>query len=326
MTHSDRVKKSRCNSIRKFCSYTIIQVEIYLITGDCEFTQELAIQDIAKDSAQETIESTISEEDAIAIANTPSLFNSKITIFKELATTSFGKTFVSYLKIAKTNSKLIFIIPRCDRRTTLGKWLYQNAQIIECNQISQWDTQAQHNQAIYLSKRVGCICTPSAINELVTRVGNNSCRMYTELQKLKASIMPNPVEAKHVKSLVNDEIGNAINLANSCRKRDILEANSILKIMNAGNHNPAATLATLITYFKTWLITFEGLKNKISDEQIAQNLSLKNPNRIYYLKREVEECSMELLKNQYLILLQASINQFPSHQTLVNTIIKLCKQ
>lgn len=301
-------------------------MEIYLITGDCEFAQELAIQDIAKDSTKEIIESNISEEDALAIANTPSLFNSKITIFKDKATNSFGKTFLSYLSKANINSKLIFIIPKCDKRTALGKWLYQNAQIIECNQISQWDIQAQHTQATYLSKRIGCICKPSAINELVKRVGNNSRRMHAELLKLKASVEPNKIEARHVRLLVEDEIGNAINLANACRQRNILEANSILKIINAGNQNPAATLATLITYFKTWLITKEGLVNQIADSEIAQNLSLKNPNRIYYLKQEVEECSIELLKNQYLILLQASINQYPSHQTLVNTIIKLCKK
>ncbi|MGB3653753.1 MAG: hypothetical protein WBA41_21410 [Rivularia sp. (in: cyanobacteria)] len=299
-------------------------MEIYLITGDCEFAQELAIQDIAKDSTKEIIESSISEEDAIAIANTPNLFNSKTIIFKDKATNSFGKTFVSYLSKANINSKLVFIISRCDKRTALGKWLYQNAQIIECKQISQWDIQAQYTQATYLSKRVSCICKPSAINELVKRVGNNSRRLHAELQKLKTSVAPNPIEAKHVESLVNDEIGSAINLANVCRQRNILEANSILEIINAGNHNPAATIATLITYFKTWLITKEGLINQITDSEIAQNLSLKNPNRIYYLKREVEGCSIELLKTQYLILLQASINQYPSHQTLVNTIIKLC--
>ena len=174
-----------------------------------------------------------------------------------------------------------------------------------------------------MSKRIGCVCTPSAINELVKRVGNKSRRIHAELQKLKASVAPNPIEAKHVESLVNDEIGNAINLANACRQRDILKANSILKIMDAGNHNPAATLATLITYFKNWLITKEGLINQITDGEIAQNLSLRNLNRIYYLKREVEGCSIGVLKEQYLILLQASINQYPTQQTLVNTIIKL---
>lgn len=298
-------------------------MEIYLITGDCEFTQELAIQDIVKDSNKEIIESAISEEEAIAIGSTPDLFNSKITIFKGRATLNFGKAFLSYLS-TNVNSKIIFVIPRCDKRTALGKWLYQNAQIIECNQISQWNIQAQSTQATYLSKRIGCICKPSAINELVKRVGNNSRRMYAELLKLKASVEPYEIEARHIQLLVEDEIGNAINLANACRQRNILEANSILKIINAGNQNPAATFATLITYFKTWLIAKEGLINQITDSEIAQNLSLKNPNRIYYLKQEVEECSIELLKNQYLILLQASINQYPSHQTLVNTIIKLC--
>lgn len=301
-------------------------METYLITGDSEFTQELAIQDISDGSTQEIIELIISDEDAIAIASTPNLFNSKTIIFKDKATTNLGKVFVSYLSKANINSKLIFIIPRCDKRTALTKWLHKNAQIIECSQISQWDIQAQHTQAIYLSKRIGCICKPSAIDELVKKVGNNTRRMYAELQKLKASIMPNLVEAKHIKSLVNDEIGNAINLANACRNKDILKANSILKIMNAANHNPAATLATLITYFKTWLITFEGIQTQITDSEIAQNLLLKNPNRIYYLKREVEGCSIELLKNQYLILLEASINQYPSHQTLVNAIIKLCQK
>ena len=299
-------------------------MEIYLITGDCEFTQQLTIQDIAKNSTQEIIESSVSVQDAIAIASTPNLFYPKTVIFKDKATLNFGKTFISYLSKNNTKSKLIFIIPKCDKRTALGKWLYNNAQIIECNQISQWDIQAQHNQAIYLSKRISCISTPSAINELVKRVGNNSRRMHAELQKLKASVAPNPIEAKHVESLVNDEIGNAINLANACRQRDICTANSILKIMDAGNYNPATTLATLITYFKTWLITKEGLINQITDSEIARNLLLKNPNRIYYLKREVEGCSIGVLKEQYLILLQASINQYPTQQTLINTIIKLC--
>lgn len=300
-------------------------MEIYLITGDCEFTQELAIQDIVKDSNKEIIESAISEEEAIAIGSTPDLFNSKITIFKGRATLNFGKAFLSYLS-TNVNSKLIFVIPRCDKRTALGKWLYNNAQVIECSQISQWDIQAQRTQATYLSKRIGCICTPSAINELVKRVGSNSRRMHAELEKLKVSVAPNPIEAKHVESLVNNEIGSAINLANVCRQRNILQANSILEIINAGNHNPAATIATLITYFKTWLITKEGLINQITDSEIAQNLSLKNPNRIYYLKREMEGCSIEILKNQYLILLKALTNQYPSHQTLINTIIKLCKK
>jgi hypothetical protein len=152
------ILKSRFNSIQKLCSYKDYhKVEIYLITGDCEFTQELATQGIVKDSTQETIESTVSEEDAIAIANTPNLFNPKTIIFKDKATDSFSKTFLSYLSKANINSKIIFIIPRCDKRTALGKWLYQNAQIIECNQISQWDIQAQHTQATYLSKRVDCI-------------------------------------------------------------------------------------------------------------------------------------------------------------------------
>ncbi|MEM7552485.1 MAG: DNA polymerase III subunit delta [Cyanobacteria bacterium P01_A01_bin.84] len=295
-----------------------------MITGDCEFSQQLAIKDIVKDSTLEIIESTISEEDAITTINTPNLFTSKVTIFKDKTINSLGKIFIPYL--CKTNNKIVFIIPKCDKRTALGKWLYQNAQVKECNQISQWDTQAQHTQAIYLSKRIGFICTGSAINELVKRVGNNSRRMHAELQKLKASVAPSQVEAKHVESLVNDEIGNAINLANACRQRNILKANSILKIINAGNQNPAATFATLITYFKTWLITKEGLINQITDEQIAQNLSLRNPNRIYYLKREVEECSIEVLKKQYLILLQSSVNQYPTQQTLVNTIIKLCQK
>ena len=301
-------------------------MKIYLITGDCDFTAELEIKAIIQDSAKEVIEDSVSENEAIATISTPSLFEgNKVFIFKgSKALENLSQLFIYHL--IKIKYPVIFVVPKYDKRTVLGKWLYKNAQIKECNQISQWDTQSQYLQAVYFSKLISCEINPPALREIVQRVGNNSRRMYTEIAKLKVSATPNAVNVELVKSLVNNEVGNAIDLTNACRKQDILAANSILEIMGATNVNPAPIIATLLTYFKAWVITKEGVATHLKDIQITKSLSLNNPNRIYYLKREVETCSLWMLRQQYLTLLESSINHYPSQKTLVNTIIKLCKK
>ncbi|MEO0969958.1 MAG: hypothetical protein AAFX80_16915, partial [Cyanobacteria bacterium J06639_18] len=104
-------------------------MKIYLITGDCDFTAELEIKAIIQDSTKEVIEDSVSENEAIATISTPSLFEgNKVFIFKgSKALENLGQPFIYHL--IKIKYPVIFVAPKYDKRTVLGKWLYKNAQI-----------------------------------------------------------------------------------------------------------------------------------------------------------------------------------------------------
>jgi DNA polymerase-3 subunit delta len=143
---------------------------------------------------------------------------------------------------------------------------------------------------------------------LVEAVGNNTRLLYNELEKLKTYTGGLVIHQEAVVELVNNSSGNALKLASAILNGDTDTVLQITENLLRCNEPPLKITATLVTTFRTWLTvkvcTTEGWQN---DNAIASLAEIKNPKRLYFLRNEVANVSIERLRQALPLLLELEL-------------------
>ncbi len=218
-----------------------------------------------------------------------------------------------------------------DERLKSTKILKKFAEIQEFSLISPWKTELLLQSVKQAAQTVGVKLTPRSADMLVETVGNDTRLLYNELEKLQiyAKGSNQPMEVETVAQLVRNTTQNSLQLAVAMRTGDTVKALAILADLLTACEPSLRIVATLIGQFRTWLwvkIMMEG--GERNQQAIAQAAEIGNPNRIYFLQKDVQSLSVQQLIAclPLLLELEIALKQGASEMSVLQTkVVEICQ-
>ncbi|MBD2775734.1 DNA polymerase III subunit delta [Iningainema tapete] len=218
-----------------------------------------------------------------------------------------------------------------DERLKSTKLLRKQAEFREFALIPPWKTELLVQSVQQAAQAVGIKLTPKSVDLLAENVGNNTRLLYNELEKLRlyAEGSPQAVDVDTVALLVRNTTQNSLQLAAAIRTGDTAKALATVAELHAACEPSLRIVATLIGQFRTWLWIKIMLESGERNQQaIAQAAEVGNPNRIYFIQKEVQSLSLQQLIACLPILLEleVSLKQGASEISALQTkVIELCQ-
>lgn len=221
-----------------------------------------------------------------------------------------------------------------DSRLKSTKLLQKYAQVKAFNLIPPWQTETIIKKVQEILDKKQIKLTYKAIEMLVKSVGNNSRLLANELEKLVLyqSDKSQPIDVDVIKALVNVSTQNSLVLATAIVKKDLPKALQLINELINLNEPALKIVATLVGQFRTWTIVKLMLeKGEKNNKEIAAAANIGNPNRIYYLKKEIASVSAKQLLATLPILLELELalkkgaNQLETIETKVVEIVEQIK-
>ena len=182
---------------------------------------------------------------------------------------------------------------RPNKKLKSTKLFEKYADMREFSLILPWKIDELITKAQQFSEEIGVNLSSSALNLLVESVGNDTRLLWNELEKL---------------SLYNYE------------KEKPVSKDTVSSIVNIGNYS-SLQLAKAIS---------QGNKEKaleITIKLLSYNAEVSNPNRLFFLRKEIKNIKSEDLLEAFPILLDLENNLkkgYDSEKILKNKILELC--
>ncbi|ARV57771.1 DNA polymerase III subunit delta [Nostocales cyanobacterium HT-58-2] len=239
---------------------------------------------------------------------------------------------VRTLPVIPENSFLLLTTThKPDERLKSTKIIKKFAEFREFSLIPPWKTELLVQSVSQAAQTVGVKLTFKSVEMLAEAIGNDTRLLYNELEKLRlyAEGSHQPLETDAVAQLVQNTTQNSIQLAAAIRTGNTPRALTILTDMINACEPPLRIVATLIGQFRTWLWVKLMIESGERNPQvIAKATEIGNPNRIYFLQKEVESISVQQLIASLPILLdlEVSLKQGASEMSTLQTkVIELCQ-
>ena len=218
-----------------------------------------------------------------------------------------------------------------DERLKSTKLFRKFANFQEFPLISFWEKKLLVQSVKQAAQTVGVKLTANSVDMLADAIGNDTRLLYNELEKLRlyAEGSNQPLDVNAVAQLVKNTTQNSLQLAVAIRTGDSAKALVILADLLAVCEPPLRIVATLIGQFRTWLWVKIMIESGERNQQvIAQAVEIGNPNRIYYLKKDVNSLGVQQLITSLPLLLEleVSLKQGATETTALQTkVIELCQ-
>ncbi|MGB5592771.1 MAG: DNA polymerase III subunit delta [Crocosphaera sp.] len=230
------------------------------------------------------------------------------------------------------NSHLLFTSSKKpDRRLKSTKLLEKYADIREYSPIPPWKTDELIKKVKQVAQEIGVKLTPRAIELIGESVGNNSRQLWNELEKLYlyGQEENKPLDEKVIATLVNANAQNSLQLAQTIRSGNQDQGLQLISELLSRNEPPLRIIATLVGQFRTWAIIKLKIEAGENDNKIiAKAADIANPNRLYFLRKELQSVSGKKLLATLPILLDLETRLKRGHdplQTLQIKVIELCR-
>jgi DNA polymerase-3 subunit delta len=259
---------------------------------------------------------------------TPSFNDSKklIVVRGEIEGEQFEE--ISELLELNPSATTIIFVTNLDRRTKVGKIITSRATIKQFQLIPQWKIQQLIQEVQTSSQKLGVKLPQQVAEYIVEAVGNDSARITKELEKLAVCRGDRNITFKVVKTLIPSLNHSAIELAKAIKEHDALKINQLcLDLLAIGEH-PLKITATLLTLFRTWLRLKAAIEAGIKSDQELQAIALvSNPNRLYFLKQEVQKTSTSQLSKIVIKLfeIECELKQGLNPESLSSRFLSLLK-
>ncbi|MDJ0581650.1 DNA polymerase III subunit delta [Crocosphaera sp.] len=218
-----------------------------------------------------------------------------------------------------------------DKRLKSSKLIEQYAEVKEYSPISPWKTDELIKKVKEVAQEIGVKLTPAAVELLAESVGNNSRQLWNELEKLQlyGKQENQPLDETVIATLVNANAQNSLQLAQAIRKGNQAEALQLIDELLSRNEPALRIVATLVGQFRTWTIIQLKLEAGESDNKlIAKAADIPNPNRLYFLRKELRGISGKSLLQTLPILLELETRLKRGYnplETLQIKTIELCQ-
>ena len=231
------------------------------------------------------------------------------------------------IKLIPNNTYLILSNSnKPDKRLKTTKLIEKN---IQSNSFSKeksfllplpWDINGQRNLVKNILYKLNLKMNHETIDLIVESIGNDSSLINTELQKLSLlseavqnkldTDRPREISKELVKKLIQNNSTNALEIANSLLKGEIIIAlNKIQSILKNGE--PALRLITTLTgQSRGWLwVHLLDSQGNQDVKEIAKLAGIANPKRIFVIRKQIQGKSLETLLElmKKLLKIEASI-------------------
>ncbi len=183
-----------------------------------------------------------------------------------------------------------------------------------------WDINGQRSLVKNILYQLNLKMNHETIDLIVESIGNDSSLINTELQKLSLLSeavnknltidRPREISKELVKKLIQNNSTNALEIANLLLKGEIIIAlNKIQSLLKNGE--PALRLITTLTgQSRGWLwVHLLDSKGNQDIKEIAKLAGIANPKRIFVIRKQIQDKSLETLLElmKKLLKIEASI-------------------
>ena len=211
-----------------------------------------------------------------------------------------------------------------------SKLIHEYAQVKEFSLIPPWQTEALINKVTEVAQKEGVKLTQEGIKILANCVGNDSLLLWQEMAKLAIYQGDNhqPLNGDIIKSLVNVSNQNSLQLAEAILEQNINGALQLVNDLINLNEPALRIVATLVGQFRTWAIVKTAIEAGETDhKKIAAIADIRNPKRIFFLKKQISGKTAEqlCLSLPILLTLEADLKLGAEPLNILETkIIELC--
>jgi DNA polymerase III subunit delta len=229
-----------------------------------------------------------------------------------------------------TTTLLLTSTNKPDGRLKASKFIQKQATVSEFALISPWKTAEIGQQVKQLAQKLGVNLTKEAIELLAVSIGNNTRQLHTELTKLSLFALDRsaPLTAIEVSSLVMATTQNSLQLATALRQGDMGSSLSLIHALIQRNEPALKIVATLVGQFRTWLWVKILTESGVPDEEIAKDAEIGNPKRLYFLRQDLQQVSVQQLGQVLpeLLLLELALKQGEQPEMALQTrAIAICQ-
>ncbi len=217
-----------------------------------------------------------------------------------------------------------------NRKLKSTKLFEKYANIREFSLIPSWKTDELIAKAQEFSYEIGVILSPLALNLLVESIGNDTRLLWNELEKLSLYNYDKegPIDEDIVSSVVNINTYSSLRLAKVISEGNKEQALKIIVKLLSYNEHPLKIVTTLVGQFRTWAIVKLKLETGEDDNKaIAKAADISNPNRLFFLRKEIRNIKSEDLLKTFSILLELENNLkkgYNPEEILKHKILELC--
>ena len=240
-----------------------------------------------------------------------------------------GKKFIDILSVIPAQNHLILInSTKPDGRLKTTKILKS---LIESKQMEEksfllpaiWDGAGQRKLVEKTASELGLLIEEEAIFALVEAIGNDSSKLFSELEKI-ALLQESKNQAKNIEEqkisikastvneLIAEKTSNAFQIGDYLLEDKRGEAISNIEILLNAGEPPLRILASLTTQTRGWLwvslLESEGQKDV---SLIAKTAGIANPKRIYVIRKQIAGKSSNFFVNllSHLLEIEAALKK-----------------
>lgn len=209
-------------------------------------------------------------------------------------------------KLPDTSHLLLTSAKKPDGRLKSTKLLKKYATIKEFSLIPPWQTEQLFKQVETMAAEKGVQLTKRAVECLADAVGNNTRLLSQELEKLSlyAADQNGKLDESAIAQLATTNTHNSLQLATAIRNGETNQALSLLTDLLNRNEPPLKIVAVLVGQFRTWLwVKLMIEKGEKDNNAIAKAAEINNPKRVYFLRKEVQNLSLQELLDIFPLLL-----------------------
>lgn len=232
--------------------------------------------------------------------------------------------------IPTTSHLLLTTSKKIDKRLSSTKLIQKNAQTQDFSLIPPWKTDLILAKVTEIAQANQLKLTKGAIALLADSVGNDTRQLWNEVAKLKIYRGDNEqiLDEPAVSALVLCNTQNSLKLAAAIRQGDINASLGLVTDLINRNEPALKIVATLVGQFRTWtIVKLMAESGERDNKLIATAAGINNPNRLYFINKEIGRIpAQKLLATAPLLLeLEYSLKQGASSlATLQTKIIELC--
>jgi DNA polymerase-3 subunit delta len=186
-----------------------------------------------------------------------------------------------------------------DQRLKVTKVVVSQATVTEFSLLSPWQTEAIAAMVSQQAEIHGLRLSADGVAYLVDAIGSDSRRLDRELAKLSLwhHGHQTPLTPEDMAPLVPRTTQNSLQLATALRLGNRATALHLVHELLQAQEAPLRIAATLVGQWRTWLwVKSLVVAGERDDRAIAVAAEVGNPKRIYFLRQEVQELSLETLR------------------------------
>jgi DNA polymerase III subunit delta len=193
-------------------------------------------------------------------------------------------------RIVNSNNYLIIIPSNWDGRTKQAKVLAAFVEKYEL--VSAWDLKKIKSRVIEEASLLQLELNDRIVEYLAESIGNNFVLLRSELEKLWFF---SPLTLELVEELVPSVTHSSLKLSKIILQGRARQSWEQLEKILAFSH-PLPVFASLFSQFYTYLLVKIAIENRMANEhEIAKFAGVSNYKRIYFLKKEIENVTLDRL-------------------------------